>query len=148
VVGYLKEAVTEHREGTYLFEDNAFTRYYVIEHESATGPETSPAETDDLSVLVDDRYVRDLFACLATTWVRDTRFSSSFDEIFNHPSLQLLLRLGPKVFPLALNMVREDPERWTFVLSKLTGAQPLTPDVRREDAAVVWERWARTNGWT
>lgn len=105
------------------------------------GPE--PRESVTLGPDEADR----LISLLSDLWVDSTRYSSSFDQIYSHPAAQLLVRLGGPVVRYALSRLAAEPEHWSWVLSTITGAQPLSAETTRAEASQVWRQWAEANGW-
>jgi len=88
-----------------------------------------------------------VFEILANYWIDDTQFDSSFAKIFEHPAARSLIAVGRPVVHLALRRMESEPERWSYVLSKVTSAQPMPWDARREDAAGIWSDWLRQHDW-
>ncbi|HMJ01834.1 MAG TPA: hypothetical protein VK506_02770, partial [Conexibacter sp.] len=91
--------------------------------------------------------VRALFQFLADTWIDQTQYDSSLDTVFSHPAVELIESLGRSAFPLALERLADQPEQWSYILSRLTGAHPLPANAQREDAQRIWSGWAADNGW-
>lgn len=108
-----------------------------------------PSATQDptLRGTFNEPYIRRLFECLAEYWKDQTQFESSLEAIFGHPAVELIVELGRSVFPLALEHAENEPERWSYILSRITGSQPLPSGARREDAARIWSEWGRIEGW-
>ena len=96
---------------------------------------------------LDERTADTLFELLANYWVDDTQFDSSYETIFSHSAVRLLIALGRPLVPFALLRAEEEPERWSYVLARITGVQPIPRDTRREDAASIWNEWLRRNDW-
>ncbi|MER9421449.1 hypothetical protein NKI88_03190 [Mesorhizobium sp. M0317] len=88
------------------------------------------------------------FQQLADSWVRETRFTNSMDDIVSNKSLQQIINLGSVVVPLILKDLEREPKHWFYALQILTGANPVS----RNDAgnmqkmAAAWLQWGREKG--
>jgi hypothetical protein len=96
---------------------------------------------------VDAALMGSLVETLREMWINDTRYISSFHEIFDHQAVGVLVGLGRAVVPFILNHVDDEPERWSYVLAQITHAQPVPARAGREAAGAAWRAWAHANGW-
>lgn len=102
---------------------------------------------DPLGAFIGGDALRSVVELLERVWVDDTRFSSSLADMAQHPTVATLAALGRAVFPIGVERARVEPELWSQVLGQITGAQPLGPDVTREQAGDVWAAWGAEHGW-
>jgi len=88
-----------------------------------------------------------LFELLASYWIADTQFDSSFTSIFSHAAVSWIIAIGRPFVACALHELERQPERWSYVLAQITGGQPIPPDAEREDAVALWREWLELNDW-
>lgn len=87
------------------------------------------------------------FSKLAKKWKEDTLYSSSGDEILNHPAYKEILGMGKDALPYILRDLEVEGGHWFHALHAITGVNPYPS----EDAGRVkkmreaWLRWAREN---
>ena len=89
------------------------------------------------------------FKQLVEEWKRETRFASFSNQKFLISSYQRIIGLGPRVIPLILRELQNEPDHWFWALAALTGENPVRPelagDVRRMTA--TWIQWGREQGY-
>ncbi len=107
----------------------------------------SPARETHHRLALDSTTADALFELLADYWIDDTRFDASFARILSHPAVRSLIAVGKPLVPLALRRLEAEPERWSYVLAQITGAQPLPIDAQPEDAVGIWSEWLKQHGW-
>lgn len=105
----------------------------------------APREPDLGEVLIDSSALSEVVQGLADWWKQSTKFSSSLREVYQHRAASILVSFGRAIVPHAIERIPDDPERWTWVLWRVTGHNPLRSDTRREDAQAAWQDWARLN---
>lgn len=91
---------------------------------------------------------RDRFIDLAERFERETRNLSSPNAIAAHPSAQEIVALGKPVVPLILDRMNLYPWFWFDVLEKLTGENPIDPEMhgKMEDMTFAWVGWGWSEG--
>lgn len=84
------------------------------------------------------------FEHLKNTWKQETRFNSDIKSIINHPAYQEIIQLGPAVIPFILEELQNKPDHWFYVLTVLTGANPIKDENRGVMNAMAqdWLEWA------
>jgi hypothetical protein len=99
----------------------------------------SPAET------LEQRFRR-----LEALWTAATGHLSSTSKIINHPAIQEVLTLGPKVIPLMLRDLEVRPRLWVWALPQITGVDPIPESDYGNIAKMsqTWLGWAKENGYT
>lgn len=82
---------------------------------------------------------------LVKEWREGTQFTSSLTEIILHPAYQRIIGMGPKVVPLILRELQQEPAHWFWALRALTGADPVNPkDAGRvRKMAEAWLNWGK-----
>lgn len=90
-----------------------------------------------------DRELEQSFNKLAQKWKRETVNISSIQQMVLHPAYQEIIALGRRVVPLILNQLKEKPDFWFWALRFLTGANPVTKDMRGDLMAMrkAWLDW-------
>ena len=85
----------------------------------------------------------ELFASLSEEWVEGTAHLSSKSRIKSHPAYRRLLDLGPDTVPLIVARLQTEPAYWFYLLSDLTGENPVPPGSSGNAPAMVeaWTRW-------
>lgn len=93
--------------------------------------------------------IYDLFATLADQWVTDTAVQSSLTKRYAHPAYQRIVGIGPAVVPLLLNELETEPNYWFHALRAITGADPVTPQMRGNlrEMTDAWLAWGRRQGY-
>jgi hypothetical protein len=89
------------------------------------------------------------FERLARSWARETENLSSIQEIVLHPAYQRIIGMGPDVVPFILRKLERIPGFWFWALRSLTGANPVTQEMRGDVAAMTeaWLNWGREHGY-
>jgi len=73
-------------------------------------------------------------------WRRDTDCISSIEEIIDNCAYQDIVKLGTSALPLILAALRDEGGLWFEALRKITGEDPVTPDIRG-DFTKMRDRW-------
>jgi len=89
------------------------------------------------------------FAQLAQRWRENTVNLSSTNAIVLDDCYQQIIGLGPVAIALILNELRKAPEMWFPALRALTGANPITDEIRGDMKAMqaAWLRWGKEHGY-
>lgn len=89
------------------------------------------------------------FEYLAREWKRETINLSSVQEIILNPAYQRIIGMGPSVIPFILHQLEKRPGFWFWALRSLTGANPVTQEMRGDVAAMTeaWLNWGREHGY-
>lgn len=87
------------------------------------------------------------FDRLASQWIEETKFLSSVNDIILHPSYMRIIGMGQQVLPLILRRLAQRTEFWFWALKFITGADPVTEDIRGNVQAIrqAWLDWGREN---
>ena len=87
------------------------------------------------------------FDRLAAQWINATRFTSS-PAMFDDPSYQQIIAMGPRALPLILQALKGHHDHWFVALHHITGYQPVPPDLagRVPDMARIWLAWGQEQG--
>ena len=90
------------------------------------------------------------FNTLADRWVREIRNMSSPNAMERHPAYQQIIRLGPRVIPLILRRMDDEPGFWFTALLQLSGEKedPVKPTMHGDLEAMTnaWLRWGERHG--
>jgi hypothetical protein len=86
---------------------------------------------------------------LEAAWTAAVGYSSSSNELRNHPTFQEIIGLGQAVVPLMLRDLQERPRLWVWALPRMTGADPVPAADRGNIAkmSAAWLRWGREHGY-
>ena len=89
------------------------------------------------------------FEMLVEQWQTDTMFSSSLDEMVEHPAYQQIIQMGTSVVSLILDKLQEEPDYWFHALTEITGDDPISPkDYGDMDKmAMKWINWGKKHGY-
>jgi hypothetical protein len=93
----------------------------------------------------DDKDLERVFARLADQWETETAFESFPTRAVMHPAYLRIMHMGPRVVPLILDRLQEQPRPWFWALSALTKENPAAGTTRFSDAADTWLQWGREN---
>lgn len=93
--------------------------------------------------------VADRFHRLKAEWYERTKYLSNPDAITSDPAYQEIIGMGWDAVPLLLADLRGGPNFWHTALKKITGENPLPPDVRGNQwrIAVAWLQWGWSRGY-
>jgi len=88
------------------------------------------------------------FQALANQWKAETALLSSTSALVAHPAYQAIIGLGPRVIPLLLRELEEEPVHWFEALKAITGEDPVPPEHwgRIPAMAADWLAWGRSRG--
>lgn len=89
------------------------------------------------------------FEYLTRKWKKETVNLSSIQEIVMNQAYQRIIGMGPGVIPLILQELERCPAFWFWALRCLTGANPVTQDIRGDIAVMTeaWLNWGREHGY-
>jgi hypothetical protein len=94
--------------------------------------------------------LREEFDALADRWVRETRNMSSPNAMERHPAYQQIIQMGPRVIPLILRRMDDEPNFWFTALLQLSGESedPVKPAMHGDLEAMTnaWLRWGERRG--
>lgn len=107
------------------------------------------ASTWAYPVLSDNMQLEQKFNSLARKWNRETINLSSIQQMVLHPAYQEIIAMGHKVVPLILNQLKKKPDFWFWALRSLTGANPVTEEIRGDVIAMTkaWLDWGREHAY-
>jgi len=86
------------------------------------------------------------FAALVTQWRSETRLLSSMSKKLMHPAYLRIIGLGPRVLPLILRQLKEEPAYWFRALSSIAGEDPIPPNATFDQAVRGWISWGEQRG--
>ena len=88
------------------------------------------------------------FRSLVREWKRETAFTSSVTGIATNPAYQQIIGMGPKVLPLILKELEQNPDHWFWALTAITGVDPIFPHHRGilSEMTADWLNWGREQG--
>ena len=117
----------------------------LADHIDTTIARERPNETIDNSDTVDER----IFLLNRRLWLKERGATSSVSEIINCRSYQAIIAMGDKVVPLILKQLEmegDDPDHWFYALSVITGADPITDEIRGDmkRMAEAWLIWGKS----
>jgi hypothetical protein len=92
------------------------------------------------------------FQSLKGRWLKERGARSSITEVAMSPSYQRIIAMGPCVVPMILREMQcegDDPDQWFWALQALTGADPITDEIRGDYFLMskAWLAWARKKGY-
>jgi hypothetical protein len=89
------------------------------------------------------------FHRLAATWLSETAYSSSSNDLVSHPAFQEMVAMGDAAVPLLLRELEQRSGHWHRALRQITGADPVPAAERGniDKAAEAWLRWGREQGY-
>ncbi|AKT36954.1 hypothetical protein [Chondromyces crocatus] len=89
------------------------------------------------------------FDALVQKWLSETAHLSSLDAIVQHGAYREIIGMGPRVIPLILRDLEQEPKHWGTALRELTGENPIPPEHagRVRLMAEDWVRWAKERGY-
>lgn len=98
----------------------------------------SSAEEEDLA---------ERFGELRDVWKSQHQLTSSTTAMSMAVEYQEIIGLGPDVIPILLAELRDNPDRWFWALSALTGENPVSQEDRGNFEAMrtAWLEWGRRN---
>jgi hypothetical protein len=81
-------------------------------------------------------------------WERDTRFTSSLNDIVRHRSYQEIIEMGEPVVPLILNDLQKTGRFWFPALVQITRENPVDPadSGRINKMTKAWIKWGKQRG--
>jgi len=113
-------------------------------------PEAVEATAKAFGLIEPLRLVLDLereFQRLYQTWRAETRFTSSATEKAMHPAYQRIIGMGQPAVPFVLRELERAPDHWFWVLTAITGENPVNPNDQGDVQAMAasWIDWGRRN---
>lgn len=89
------------------------------------------------------------FHRLAATWLAETAYISSTNDLVGHPAFQEIVAMGDAAVPLLLRELERRTGHWHRALRQITGADPVPAADRGniDKAAEAWLRWGREQGY-
>jgi hypothetical protein len=96
-----------------------------------------------------DDSLTERFHALASEWERATRYKSLMSDIILHPAYQQIIGMGPRVVPLLLHELKNNPGHWFWALRSITGVNPVKPEHkgRLHKMAQDWLQWGKDCGY-
>lgn len=91
-------------------------------------------------------HVSEEFRKHAEIWERETRYTSSLQEMSMHSSYQHIIGLGPEVVPSILHELQRHPNHWFWALNAITGEDPALGETTLTGAAQAWLAWGKEKG--
>jgi len=100
-------------------------------------------------VVSSDMRLEQRFNNLARKWKRETVNLSSIQQIVLHQAYQEIIAMGSRAIPLILNRLEKEPDFWFWALRSLTGANPVTEEIRGDVIAMTkaWLDWGRKHAY-
>ncbi len=88
------------------------------------------------------------FQHLVSQWHRERGATSSISRMAMCPSYQRIIANGQRFLPLILRQMEregDEPDQWFWALRAITGADPITEDMRGDIVQMsrAWLAWAR-----
>jgi hypothetical protein len=92
------------------------------------------------------------FSALYDQWRTERGTTSSITEMVMCKAYLQIIALGPRVIPIILRRMEDqgaEPDMWFVALQILTGADPVTDEIRGDFGAMArrWLDWAAANGY-
>ena len=83
------------------------------------------------------------FHKLKNTWIEDTQFLSSINEICMHPAYQRIIGMGKIVIPFIIEDLLENHNHWFWALISITGVDPVPSEKRGKikEMTMEWFKW-------
>jgi hypothetical protein len=96
----------------------------------------------DVAESIGERFDR-----LARQWKANRGPTSSLSKIASDPAYQEIILMGEAVVPCILAALDAEPDFWFAALRRISGANPIIPDVQGELHAMAkaWLEWGRGN---
>ena len=93
-----------------------------------------------------------VFSALYDQWRTQRGATSSITEMVMSPAYLKIIGLGPPAIPLILRRMEDEgaePDMWFVALQILTGADPVTDEIRGDFPAMArrWLTWAKVAGY-
>ena len=86
------------------------------------------------------------FESLADRWETETAFESVVVRKAMNPAYQRIIGMGPRVIPLILRRLEQEPRQWFWALTALSGEDPAAGSDTVDDAAHAWLAWGKARG--
>jgi hypothetical protein len=100
-----------------------------------------------MTLVEDQRCIRDRFRALGAQWNRETGFMSNVTQVNAHPAYREIVSMGHAVVPFLLEAINvEDPEWWFDALKEIYGDGPVIPEEargRNRAIARLWLDWVK-----
>jgi hypothetical protein len=89
----------------------------------------------------------DLFYSCIQKWKSETYFTSSIDEILEHPSILRIVKIGAPMISLILHEIGREPSVLCFVLEDIVGYTPYNEEDIGNIKALcdAWIAWGERN---
>ena len=92
-----------------------------------------------------DREVVEIFDLLSAKVLEEALFSASMREIFQSPTYQRIIGLGPQALPLVLRLVMRDRSAvWFWALAAIVGDDKAEGAESVAAAAAAWLEWGQS----
>jgi hypothetical protein len=91
----------------------------------------------------------DIFYSSLQKWKSETYFMSSIDDIMNHPSIAVIVRIGNPMISLILHEIRREPSVLCFALDDILKKTPYSSqDVGNiKKICEAWIAWGERAGY-
>ena len=83
------------------------------------------------------------FARLREEWNTNVAFKSKLFDICTDPAYLRIIGLGPRVVPLILREMQQEPDMWFWALVSITGEDVAGDVPNMKDATNLWLAWGR-----
>lgn len=91
--------------------------------------------------------LRQRFCVLADKWSKDTKHTSSVEEMVLHPNYLKIIAMGKDAIALLLEELERKPDHWLVALHVLTDEDPAPPESSFYEAVQAWLEWGRRKGY-
>ena len=87
------------------------------------------------------------FEELAAEWRMACRWSSSSEEMAEHPAYRRIVGLGPQAIPYILRDLEREPDHWFIALAEITNEDPVPAHDRGRIQAMAnaWIEWGKAH---
>lgn len=92
-------------------------------------------------------YVKEKFDNLKAVWLRETYFSSNYQDIVNNNSYQQIISLGIDVVPFIFEDWQNSNSDWFFALRKILSENPVKVEHKGKFSLMKkdWMDWGKQN---
>jgi hypothetical protein len=91
--------------------------------------------------------LREKFNRLAGEWRKDTKHTSSVEEMMLHPNYLKIIAMGKDAIALLLEELERKPDHWLVALHVLTDEDPASPESTFYEAVQAWLEWGKRKGY-
>ncbi|HWT01916.1 MAG TPA: hypothetical protein VN256_16835 [Pyrinomonadaceae bacterium] len=91
--------------------------------------------------------LRQKFHRLADEWRKETKHTSSVEEMVLHPNYLKIIAMGKDAIALLLEELERKPDHWLVALHVLTDEDPASPESTFYEAVQAWLEWGKQKGY-